>query len=76
MHEQDLYNQWLKQKQTVEVPDHYADRVMHSVIQVSQQQRPWWDRLFATPLAQAGLVVATCVVFLLRFILLFTVALG
>lgn len=77
MANQDLYEQWLRKRRSVNVPDDFTRRVM-TVIQREDRRQgvPWWEPWGAAPGVQIGLAAAAAVAFALRFAVLFTVAVG
>jgi len=73
----DLYDQWLRKRQPMQVPDGFTHRVMATIHKENQRSRsPWWESWVAVSLVQIGLAAAAAVVCVLRFAVLFTAAVG
>ncbi len=77
MNKQQVYEQWLMRKRDVGVPEEIAERVMTVLSQDARPRRvSMGDHWIVTRLAQAGLAAGALMVFLIRFVMLFTAAVG
>ena len=77
MNKQKVYQQWLKKKQAVEIPEDFAECVMTGIYHDSHRDDfSKWDQWVCTPLAQAGLAIGALLVFVIRFVMLFAAAVG
>lgn len=73
----DLYEQWLRSRQSVKVPDGFTRRVMAAIQREDRRPSVFrWETWGAALGVQIGLAAAAVVVFTLRFVVLFTVAVG
>ena len=77
MNKQEHYQQWLEHKQVVDVPQGFAQEVMTAINRkLHKQPVSWGESRVITPLTQFGLAAVAIIVFVVRFVLLFQVAVG
>lgn len=77
MTEHDLYHQWLKQKRDAAVPNDFVDQAMKVIHRDTiKHHTKLWDWFVHTPFVQAGLATAALGFLVMRFAVLFLVAVG
>lgn len=82
MNNEELYERWKQEKQTIEIPREFCEELMSRIRREEGQKRPrvtageFFERIFARRLAKAAVFAGATVLGIIRMLLVLRAVLG